>query len=303
MGSLLHPGGLSWAELLKRVYHEILDDDVLGLAAQMAYFFLLALFPLLLIVTTALGMMAQTGTEVYGAIQSWVREVVPPSSYDLVMRTLTEIQSGANGGKLSFGIIGTIWAASQGMAAISHGLNEAYTVTEHRPFWKARLVAILLTIGLGVFFIAALVILLYGGHFGRMLAGTAGVAGYWDVFWVVLQWPIVVLLVLWGFAILYRLAPDLEGTTFVRIVPGTVLGAGLWILASSGLRLYLRYFNTYHATYGSLGGVIILLLWFYLTAAAILIGGELNSEIENAAAEEGDPEARRAGERQAPVHR
>ena len=296
-------GGLTWRDLLKRVYHEILDDDIFGQAAKLSYYFLFATFPLLLILTTALGFMAQTGSDVLTETLAFVRRVAPRSGYNLVVSTLHEVRTGAGGGKLSFGILGTLWAASMGVSAIMDALNKAYEVEEERPWWKAKLLSIVLTIGFGLLLIIAIVSFLYGSRLLKFLAVEAGVAEWWAIIWSYAQWPVVVAFVVIAFALLYRYAPDLHGAKWAHVWPGAVSGAILWLLVSFGLRMYLTYFNRYNATYGSLGAVIILLLWFYLTGAAILIGGEVNSEIENAAAAAGEADARLAGEKTPGEHR
>lgn len=297
MSAFVTLGGLSWRELLKRVYHEILDDDVFGQSAKLAYYFLFATFPLLLILTTVLGFMTQTGSDVLDETLAFVRRVAPRSGYRLLVNTLHEVQEGANGGKLSLGILGTLWAASTGVSAIMDALNKAYEVEEGRPWWKAKLLSIFLTISFGLLLITAIVMFLYGSRMLNFLAAQAGVAEWWAIAWRYMEWPVVIGFVVIAYGLMYRYAPDLNGTKWAHVWPGAVAGALIWLIVSAGLRTYLHYFNRYNATYGSLGAVIILLLWFYLSGAAILIGGEVNSEIENAAAAAGEPDARLAGEK------
>jgi membrane protein len=296
-------GGLSWRELARRVSREILDDDVFGQAAKLAYYFLFATFPLLLILTTVLGFMAQTGSDVLEETLALVQRVAPRSGYRLVVSTLNEVQAGANGGKLSLGIIATLWAASTGVSAIMSALNQAYELEESRPWWKAKLLSIGLTIAFGVLLITAIVTFLYGSRMLTFLAQQAGLAHTWAVIWSYAQWPVVVGFVVIAYGLMYRYAPDREQSRWAYVWPGAIAGALLWLFVSFGLRTYLHYFNRYNATYGSLGAVIILLLWFYLTGAAILIGGEVNSEIENAAAAAGEANAHLTGEKRPGEHR
>lgn len=297
MASMWKLGGLTWKELGRRVWRQINEDDVFGRAAQLSYFFLLALFPLLLFLTTLLGYFAEAGTELRNNLLLYLSAVVPTSASDLIYTTVDEISKSAGGGKLSFGIFATLWAASNGMGAISESLNAAYNVKETRQWWKARLVSILLTIALAVLIITALTLMLYGSEIAEKIATSFGLGNVFTLTWKIAQWPIVLAFVLFAFSLIYYFAPDLHDQDWKWVTPGSVIGVGLWLLVSFGFRTYLKFFDSYSGTYGSLGAVIILMLWFYLTGAAILIGGEINSEIENAAAEAGAPDAKERGEK------
>lgn len=278
---------LDWKQIAKHTLNRVWEDDIFGHAAQLSYYFLLSLFPLLLFLTTLFGYFAETGSELRRTLFVYLAKVLPASAYDLIHRTVDEINRGAGGGKLSFGILATLWAASSGMGAISTTLNVAYGVKETRPWWKTRLTAILLTIGLAVFIISALAIILFGGAIGRFIADQLGLGTVFAVAWNVIQVPLVIFFLLFAFALIYYFAPNLQKPKWQLITPGSVVGVALWLLVSFGLRAYLQYFNSYNRTYGTLGAVIILMLWFYLTGAAILIGGEINSEAEKLAAQQG----------------
>jgi membrane protein len=297
MASMWKLGGLTWKDLGKRVWHEMQEDDVFGRAAQLSYYFLLALFPLLLFLTSLLGYFAEAGTELRENLLNYLGSVMPGSAYELVHTTVDEITKAKGGGKLSFGILATLWAASNGMGAISESLNVAYNVKEQRPWWKARLVSIALTMALAVLIITALTLMLYGGEIAEGIAASYGFGSAFTIAWKILQWPIVLLFVLLSFSLIYYFAPDLRDQDWKWVTPGSAIALVLWLLVSFAFRIYLNYFDSYSATYGSLGAVIIMMLWFYLTGAAILIGGEINSEIENAAAEAGAPDAKERGEK------
>jgi membrane protein len=296
MPNFWHRGGLSWGQLGKRVCREIGADDVFGQAAKMSFFFLLALFPLLLILTDFFGYFAHSG-ELRASLLEYFRTVLPRSAFQLVAGTLDQVTAGAGGGKLSLGILAALWAASNGMAAVSAGLNAAYEIDDGRPWWKRRLIAIGLTLAFAVFTVSALALVLAGSEIGMLLASLAGYRHAFAIAWSAARWPVAVLTVLVAVDLLYRFAPDLKDWRWRWITPGALIAVALWIVASLGFRYYLHYFNSYNRTYGSLGAVIILMLWFYITSIAILIGAEVNSEIENAAAEAGEPDARLAGER------
>jgi membrane protein len=295
--SLWGLGGLSWKELAKRVWHEINADDVWGRAAQLSYYFLLALFPLLLVMMALLGIFADKGTELRHNLISYLSQVMPESAGELVTKTVEELSNSAGAGKISVGLLATLWAASNGMGAISETLNMAYNVKESRPYWKARLVAIGLTIALALLIVSALVLLLYGFEIADAVASWAGLSGVFSSVWKIVQWPLLIFFILLAFNLIYYFAPDLKDQEWKWVTPGAAIGVLLWLLISFGFRTYLRYFNSYSATYGSLGALIIMMLWFYFTGLAILIGGEVNSEIESAAAKVGVTDAKEKGEK------
>lgn len=280
MASLWQLGGLTWAKLARRVWAETNDDDIFGRAAQLSYYFLLALFPLLLFLTSLLGYFAQAGTELRAELLRYLATVVPGQASALINTTVEEVSKASGGGKLSFGLLAALWAASNGMGAICDALNVAYEVKETRSWWKVRLVAVLLTISLSVLILSALALVLFGGHIADWIAARLMYGQVFTAAWKIIQWVLVLAFVLLAFALIYYLAPDLkERRTWAWVTPGSVLAVLLWLLVSFAFRLYLHYFDSYSATYGSLGAVIILMLWFYLTGAAVLIGGEVNSEI------------------------
>ncbi len=297
MKSLWKLGGLSWVALGKRVWAEINEDDVWGRAAQLAYYFLLALFPLLIFLTATLGLILGSGEGLRDSLFNYLSEVMPRSAFELVNTTMKEIAASSNAGKLSFGLLATLWAASNGMGAITQALNISYDVEETRPWWKQRLVAVALTIALSVLVIAALLLILWGGRLADFLAAHYQLGGFFPTSWKIIQWPLVFGVMVTSFASIYYFAPDVKDQKWKWLTPGSAIGVVLWLLVSFGFKLYLHYFDSYPKTYGSLGAVIILMLWLYFTGASILIGSEVNSEIENAAAEAGAPDAKERGEK------
>ena len=266
---------------LKRVIQRIQDDGVFGRAAQLSYYFLLALFPLLLFLVSLLGYFAQSGSELRNSLLNYLAAVMPSAAVSLVHTTLEEISNSASGGKISLGLLAALWAASNGMGAISDTLNTAYNVRETRPWWKVRLISVLLTISLAVLIISALAIILYGGTIGDAVARRYGFTDVFTTVWKILQWPIALVFVLATFNLIYNFAPDVRRHQRGLITPGAFVGVALWLLVSFAFRVYLHYFNSYSVTYGSLGALIILMLWFYFTGVAILIGGEINCEADD----------------------
>lgn len=297
MASLWKLGGLKWKTLAKRVWADIGKDDILGRAAQLSYYFLLALFPLLLFLMSVIGLLVGEGTGLRHSLFNYLGKVLPGSALDLVSTTVFEVSNASGGGKISFGILAALWAASNGMGAISESLNVAYHVKETRSWWKQRLIAVGLTLALAVLILAALTMVLGGGKIADLLANTYGLGDGFTLGWKILQWPIVLCFLFFAFALIYYWAPDLRDQDWRWVTPGSVVAVFLWLLVSFGFRLYLHFFNSYSKTYGSLGAVIILMLWFYFTGTAILIGGEVNSDIEAAAAREGAPAAKEKKEK------
>ena len=290
-------GGLKPRELARRVWSDIYEGDLLTRAAALSYYFLLALFPLLIFLTSMLGYFAEAGSELRRNMLYYLASIAPRTASQLVRATVEEITEAAGGGKLSFGLVAALWFASFGMGAVGDTLNSAYGVRESRPWWRVRLISLGLTTALAALIISALALVLYGGGIGEGLAGRYDLGDAFLSVWHVIQWPIVLAFVLFAFALIYYYAPDLRDQHWYWITPGSLVGVALWLLVSFAFRLYLSYFDRYSVTYGSLGAVIILLLWFYLTGAAILVGGKVNAVIEHAAARKGTPEAKLPGEK------
>jgi membrane protein len=291
--SLWKLGGLSPYQLIMRVWKQMDDDDVSIRSAALSYYFLLALFPLLLFLVTLLGFMAGPGSQLRNNLLANLGRLMPASAFDVVSRTLSEVNRAAGGGKLIFGVLAALWAASNGMSAIVSTLNVAYRVRETRPWWKSRLVvSVGLTIALSVLVLMALTLVLFGGQIGEAVAAKMGLGAAFTLAWKIVQWPVVIFFMLLAFAIVYYFAPNLKDPAWYWISPGAVVGLFLWLAGSLAFRVYLHYFNSYSKTYGSLGAVIILMLWFYLTGTAIVVGGEVNSQIGRATEEKEQREAR-----------
>ena len=297
MPSAWELGGLSKWELAKRVGKGINDDDVFGRAAQLAYNFLFAIFPGLIFVTAVLGMLAGPGSQLRESLMRYMSRAMPPAAATLVERNLQQTSQASGGWKLAIGLILALWSASAGMAALQDTLNAVYNVKEGRPFWKARGLAIVLTIVCSVLVLVALAIILYGNAAANFVSSHRGLGPVITWTWKLVQWPVAFFFLTLVFAIIYYAAPDVQQRHWQWISPGAVIGIALWLIVSFGFRVYLHFFNAYSATYGALGAVIILMLWFYVTGAAVLTGGEVNAEIEDAAAKRGEPEAKQKGQK------
>jgi membrane protein len=296
--SIWRLGGLSWRTLVRRVWNELYAGQLLTHAAALGFYFLFALFPLLLFLVTLLGLLAETGDELRANLFRFLSRVAPPSAYALINETLLEIVTSSDGWRLWLGLLTALWFASLGIAALSESLNAMYGVRESRPFWKVRLSAVGLTVVLVVLIVSALMLMLYGGEIGTSIADYFQQGSLFKTVWTIAQVPLALVFVLFAFALIYYFAPDLIDQTWYWITPGSLVGVTLWVMVSVVFRIYLRHFDSYSRTYGSLGAVIVLMLWFYLTGVAILLGGKINAEIENAAALAGVPEAKHRGEKE-----
>ena len=276
-------GGLTVATLSKRVWREIQSDEILGRAAQLAYYLVLALFPALLFLTAVLGILPLD--EIMPELFEYLGEIMPADALSILQRYLRQVVEGSGTGILSLGVLGALWASSSGITSIMDAMNAVYDVEDTRPFWKARLIAIAMTIGLAGFIIVADVLVLYGEHIGRWIADLVGLGWLFVMTWVLLQWPVVVMLMLFAVGVIYYVSPCIE-QDWRWVTPGSLFAVLTWLAVSLGFKYYVEHFGNYNAAYGSIGGVIILMLWFYLSGAVLLVGGEINAEIGKAATEQ-----------------
>jgi len=265
----------------------------------LAFNFVLALFPLFIFLFSLLGVFAARGSALRENLFSYVNQVLPAAAAQVVGNTLHEVMANASNGKLTFGILLTVWFASGGMSSLISALNGVYEVKEVRSWIKIRAISFVLTIAISVLIILALIVVLSGGYLADTVGAYYGLRDAAVELWKVLQWPVAIAFVTLAFSMIYYFAPDLEEQHWYWITPGSVFGVLLWIAASFAFRAYLHFFNTYSRTYGSLGAVMILLMWLYVTGLAFLLGGEINAQIEHAAAKRGHPEAKAAGEKKA----
>jgi membrane protein len=214
-------------------------------------------------------------------IMAGLARVVPGSASGLIDHVLRQVIKSSSGIKLAAGIVGALWAASGGVGAVVTSLNQIYRTNETRPWWKQKLTVVGLTLALAALIIVALVLVLYGGRIGEFIADHVGIGSFFRVVWKILQWPVAFAAMFLSYSVMYYFGPDLTERRWYWVTPGAVIGVGLWLVASLGFRVYLHFFNSYSATYGSVGAVVILMLWLYFTGFAILIGGEVNWVIED----------------------
>jgi membrane protein len=292
-------GGLTWRELTRRVWGGINQNDLLNRAYELAYTFLLAVFPMLLFLLALLGALASAGGKLRDDLFTYIQLALPPGAYQLLIRTLNEVTPNAAGGKLTFGLIFALLSGSGGMTQLMSTLNAAYEVREGRSWLKVRLTSLGLTVAMSMLIVAALFLVLAGGQLVASTGQAVGLSSAAFVVIKVLRWALSLGFMVFAFAVIYYFAPDVKEQHWYWITPGSIVGVALWAIASAALRGYLHFFNSYSKTYGSLGAVIILMLWFYITGLAFLVGGQINATIEHAAAEHGHPEAKAEGKKAA----
>ncbi|HEX6898303.1 MAG TPA: YihY/virulence factor BrkB family protein [Thermoanaerobaculia bacterium] len=287
MQTLWTRAGLSWKQFFLRLWRQIWEDEVLGRCAELAYFFLFSVFPLLLFLTTLLGYLAETNPELRLDLMAYLIQISPSADISMLLTgTLQEITVANTGTKLWLSLAAAIWIASNGMIAVGRTLNTACGLKETRRWWRRRIIAVVLTLTFAVLTVCALILIFYGGAIANTLAGWFGHGSFFAMAWRILQWPLILVFAIISFEMVYNYAPNLGDSPNRQWgTPGAVTGVALWLLVTFGLRLYLAYFRSFTTAYGSLGAVILLLVWFYLTAFAILMGGEVNSEIGRELAE------------------
>ena len=280
--SLWALGGLTAVKLGTRVWKQLDEDEVFVRAASLAYYFVLAVFPAMLFVLSIIGFISSGSAELQGTLFSALARIVPGSASELIQKTLDEIAHSSGAGKAFIGILGALWSSSQGVAAVMQSLNVAYEVKEDRPWWKQKLIAIGLTLALAVLVLGGLGLMLFGAKAAEFLGSHMGLGAALVVAWKVVQWPLVLAVIFLAFAVTYYVAPNFKEPEWRWITPGSAAGLICWLVASFGLKAYLHFFNSFSKTYGSVGAVIILLLWLYISGFSIMLGGEVNSEIERA---------------------
>jgi membrane protein len=274
--------------IAKNTWNSFFADNLAGRSAELGFYFLFSLFPTLFTACSVMGLAARSAPQIYYRLLQYLAIVVPPSALGMVLGTFNQTTEAASKGKLSLGLVAAVWTASVGFSAIQDSLNVVYKVKEARAYWRARLSAIGITVILAVLVTIMLAALLVGDFFANMalvFIHNRDIAFVTAAFSKVLGWTIATLLLSVLFAVIYYFGPDVKTSRWHWLTPGSAVGIVGWLLASLGLRVYVHLFNNYSVTYGSLGAVIILLTWFYLSGLMLLIGGEINSEIEAAVKE------------------
>jgi membrane protein len=285
---------LTWPEIFKRTGREAMSDNIMGMSAQLAYYFFFSLFPaLLLLIAIASYFPLQTLVdEVFKAMSGFA----PPDALRIITDQIQKIREAKPAGLLTFGVATAVWSSSSAMTAIITTLNSAYDIEEGRPWWKVQLTATLLTVGVALFILISFGLVIVGPTLAEKVADWVHMGAAFEWSWKILQWPVVFALACTGIAMIYYFAPDAD-QDWVWLTPGSVLSTTLWLLASLAFKYYVVNISSYAATYGALGGVMVLMLWFYISGAAILLGAEMNAEIEHASPYGKEPGEKVPGQR------
>ena len=280
--------GLSIQVVALRIWTSLIEDRLFGHAAELAFYFLFSLFPTLLCASSILGLAARSAHQIYDTLLDYLALVLPTSALGTVLNTFNQTTAASTTGKITFGLIAAIWSASVGISACQGTLNAVYKVVERRSYLKARLYAIGLTIVL-IVTISLCLASMFGSDFAaawvRLHISEVAARDGLIILARIVGWTLATGFLALSFAVTYYWAPDLRKRRWHLFTPGSVISMGGWLAASLGFRIYLHFFNTYSVTYGSLGAVISLLMWFYITGLMLLLGAEINSEIEAAAVE------------------
>jgi membrane protein len=271
---------LTWREIFKRALSEAFwKDNCLALAAQLAYYFFFALFPTLLFMV-AVASYFPLATLIDDLFRT-MGGLLPPEALRLITDQMIKISNEGRGGLLTLGVLLAVSSSSAAMVAIIDTLNKAYDVEEGRPWWKVRLIAIALTVGVASFILVSFALVLVGPTVATELAQRMHLGSAFEWAWKTLQWPVLFGLASFGIALIYYFAPDVE-QEWIWLTPGSVFATTLWLAASLGFKYYVANWGNYTETYGLIGAVMILLLWFYISGLVLLVGAEINAEIEHA---------------------
>ena len=266
-------------ELAKSTFKEFSQDDCPGLAAESAYHILFAVFPLAIFSAAMLGIVNTLfGLDLFGKIMTALTSVLPADARSAIAQPLATVLQNQNGGLLSFGVIAALWSGSNAVSTFIKALNRAYDVEETRPIWKAKGLQVALTLVMGLLALTAFVLVVFGGKLGVALAAHFGAGHVFNVMWNIIRWPIVVAFIMIALAVLYWAGPNIK-QEFKWLSPGAILATIVWLIAIGAFGIYVSHFGSYNKTYGTLGGVIVLLLVFYFSSLIVLLGGELNSEL------------------------
>ena len=265
-----------------RTYHEVERNHTFQMAAALAYYFVLSLFPSLILLSAVVAYLPVP--DLFNQAINLMAHFVPPDSMGLVRKVLADVISPNRETFLSLGVLGTLWAASGGFNACIEALNLAYDVEETRPFWKTRLLALGLAFVIGTLMLLALAVMIVGPRFGEWLAAKVHLSQVFVWAWPYIHWTLSVVFTVLAVEALYYLAPNVK-QRFIATLPGAVVAVAAWIGLSYLLGIYFRSFANFNRTYGTLGAAVALMVWLYWTSFAILVGAELNAELAKVSAE------------------
>jgi membrane protein len=266
-----------WKRFAGLLYTRTWETDLFNRAAQVGFYFSFSLFPLLFFLVNLIGIVLGTTDSLRDELFTYFSRVMPPSAYELVRTTVNEIAVGSSGGKLALGLMITLWSASAGVDSVRTSLNAVYRLPETRNWMKMKVQSLALTFAMVILIGAVVGIFFYGWRIAQAVFNAAGFPVSSPLALVSIQWVAVILVLLFACELVFNLLPNFRKLEWIWITPGSVVAILLWIAMTSGFRLYLEFFDSYNRTYGSLGAVIILMLWLYLTSIALLAGGLINA--------------------------
>ncbi|HEY6763868.1 MAG TPA: YihY/virulence factor BrkB family protein [Candidatus Sulfotelmatobacter sp.] len=274
-----HPKRVTWGALnraFRCTYRDILQHHNLQVAAALSYYFILSVFPALILLSAVVGFVPLP--DLFGAILVFMARLLPQDAMKLIHSVLADVLSSHRGAWLSLGLIGTVWIVSGAFDATIEALDIAYDAPETRPIWKTRLVALELAALSGGTLLVALAVLMVGPRFGEWLATRLYLSSLFVIAWPMIHWIIAISFAVIAVEVVYFLAPNVK-QRFLATLPGAVFSVTFWIAMSSLLGVYFRHFANYNRTYGTLGGFIALMTWLYWTSFVLLVGAELNAEL------------------------
>ncbi|MBJ6748770.1 YihY/virulence factor BrkB family protein [Geomonas anaerohicana] len=286
-------GDASYMDLAKKVYRKFSDEDCPEHAAAMAYYFLFASFPFLLFLTTLIGYLPIPHLMDYMLANA--AKFLPSEAFSLIESNIRALFMNKKQGLLSFGILLALWASSNAIVSVMDAMNNLYDVKEGRPFWKVRLTAIGLVVGLSLLILCAMALLMFGVKIADFIAGLINFGVAFKVGFVIGLIPVTLFLLVLAVAVIYYFTPDVEHA-WKWISPGAVVAIPCWVVMSFGFSYYINNFGSYDKTYGSIGAVIVLLLWLYLSGLIILAGAVINAVIEHSSEEGKEPGEKVEGE-------
>jgi membrane protein len=266
-----------WKLFFSRLYDIADESDLFNRAAQAAFYFSFALFPFIFFLVSVFGLVLESTENLKSELFSYMRQVMPWSVFVLVRNTVTEVIESSSTGKLALSLIATLWSASSGVDAVRSALNAIYGLRERRVWWWLKGQSILLTIIVALLAGVGLILVFYGWQFVQQASAAMGLTITSPLILLSIQWFFILLVMLVACEFIYNFMPDFRKFGWIWLTAGSLVAIILWLLLTGGFRLYLHYFDSYNRTYGSLGAVIIMLLWLYLTALVIMIGGAINA--------------------------
>jgi membrane protein len=271
----------SWWGVLKRTIKEFQDDNLTDWAAALTYYAVLALFPGVIVLVALLGLLGQY-PQTFNALLDIVRQLGPASAVDTFAGPIEAVirEKEAAGALLGFGLLTALWSASGYIGAFIRAANVIYEVKEGRPFWKLRPLQILLTIAMVLLLAVVAIALVLTGPLARAVGNVVGLGDFAVTVWSIVKWPVLIVIVMAMFAVLYYVAPNVKQPQFKWVTPGGIVAVLVWIVASLGFAFYVSNFGSYNKTYGTLGGAVIFLVWLWVSNLALLFGAELDAELE-----------------------